>query len=198
MNMSFDEMRNEVAPAARSVTAMPQMMGGGSMMPQVMGGGGGMASMLTHAGRGSMMRGGMSALPPPTAQVPDHPQQLQVYLHGPGADKLARGGGGISLIDPAQVEAACKGKRDFILFEDLDGAVREGRRLVLVTPMGVRPGELKQAQAYLASSLARWLSENKVDGAGRPYGECKDEDPTLRKHFTRAQIQAIRSFGQAV
>ena len=64
-----------------------------------------------------------------------------------------------------------------------------------VLPMGAPRKELKQAQAYLAESLARWLSEEKTDGAGRPYGEVKDEDPTLRKHFTRAQINAIRSFG---
>ena len=48
---------------------------------------------------------------------------------------------------------------------------------------------------YLASSLAQWLHEEKTDGAGRPYGETKDEDPTLRKHFTREQILAIMSFG---
>ena len=51
------------------------------------------------------------------------------------------------------------------------------------------------AQAYLANSIASWLGEEKTDGAGRPYGETKDEDPTLRKHFTREQMQAIRAFG---
>ena len=57
-------------------------------------------------------------------------------------------------------------------------------------------GDIRQAQVYLASSLAGWLREQKTDGSGRPYGECKDEDPTLRKHFTRAQILAIRAFGE--
>ena len=91
--------------------------------------------------------------------------------------------------------AACEGKNDFILFEPLASAVQENRRLVLVMPLGSRSA--KQAQAYLASSLASWLREQKTDGSGRPYGECKDEDPTLRKHFTRAQIVAIREFGAA-
>ena len=31
----------------------------------------------------------------------------------------------------------------------------------------------------------------------RPYGETKDEDPTLRKHFTRDQILAIMAFGES-
>ena len=92
--------------------------------------------------------------------------------------------------------AACEGKRDFILFEPLDNAVKENRRLVLVLPLGTDARAVKQAQVYLASSLASWLKEQKTDGSGRPYGECKDEDPTLRKHFTREQILAIASFGR--
>jgi len=177
MNMSFDQMRGEVAPAARTMT-----MGGA--MP--------LRSMLTHGGAGS---GTMHALPPPVAQIPDNPQELQVFLSGPGANAHARGSG-IGLVEAKQAVVACKGKRDFILFEELDNAVPDGRRVVLVMPLGARSSEIKQAQAYLAASLADWLSENKVDGAGRPYGECKDEDPTLRKRFTRAQINAIRAFGK--
>ena len=92
--------------------------------------------------------------------------------------------------------AACEGKRDFILFEPLDGAVKENRRIVLVLPLTAGRNDVKQAQAYLAASLSSWLKEQKTDGSGRPYGECKDEDPTLRKHFTRAQILAIRAFGE--
>ena len=91
--------------------------------------------------------------------------------------------------------AACQGKRDFILFEPLDDAVKTSRRIVLVLPLNTGSRDIKQAQAYLASSLASWLKEQKTDGSGRPYGESKDEDPTLRKHFTRAQILAIRAFG---
>ena len=40
------------------------------------------------------------------------------------------------------------------------------------------------------------LSHRVGDGSPcRPYGETKDEDPTLRKHFTRDQIFAIMAFG---
>lgn len=70
----------------------------------------------------------------------------------------------------------------------------DGQRIVVVTPRG-ESRELKGGQVYYAASLARWLSEQKTDGAGRPYGETKDEDPTLRKKFTRAQIEAIMRFG---
>merc|ERR1719240_1377928 len=112
MNMSFDQMRNEVAPASRT-------------MPMPMGGRGGMTSMLTHGGGGGSMGNMLTMMggsgPPPTAQVPDHAQELQVYFHGPGADGLAQGSGGSdNTVDPKQAAAACKGKRDFILFEDLD------------------------------------------------------------------------------
>ena len=85
--------------------------------------------------------------------------------------------------------------RSDVQFEPLDDAVRKQSRLVAVLPMGSRAEA--GAQVYLAESLAQWLSEQKVDGAGRPYGETKDEDPTLRKHFTRAQIEAIVRFGRA-
>ena len=70
-------------------------------------------------------------------------------------------------------------------------AVKEGRRLVLVASKGDR--NAKGMQVYLAESLGQWLGEQKVDGAGRPYGETKDEDPTLRKHFTRAQAVLART-----
>jgi hypothetical protein len=70
-------------------------------------------------------------------------------------------------------------------------AVKEGRRLVLVASKGDR--NAKGMQVYLAESLGQWLGEQKVDGAGRPYGETKDEDPTLRKHFTRAQAALART-----
>ena len=116
-------------------------------------------------------------------------------------------------------------------------AASAGQRVVVVTERGSRPPD--GAQAYLATSLARWLNEQKTDGAGRcalanrptsppppapqfahihilprvcwvtlrtvgvcvvrrrAYGEVKDEDPTLRKKFTREQILAIQAFGRA-
>ena len=180
MNASFDDLRREVAPNARTVPAASIMrgslMGGGLVGGSLMGSGG---ASMTHALRGP-------------ATVPDHKQELDVYFHGPGAASAA----GIGTLDPKLVAMACKGKRDFILFEDLDNAVNDGRRLVIVMPMGTSQRDIQRAQVYLASSLARWLSEQKTDGAGRPYGECKDEDPTLRKFFTRAQINSIRRFGE--
>ena len=62
---------------------------------------------------------------------------------------------------------------------------------MLVASKGDR--NAKGMQVYLAESLGQWLGEQKVDGAGRPYGETKDEDPTLRKHFTRAQAALART-----
>ena len=111
-------------------------------------------------------------------RVRDHAPALDVYFSGPGA-----------------AAAAAKGKNDFVLFEPLDDAVRDGRRLVIVAPLGAGRGALASSQVYLASSFARWLREGKVDGAGRPFGEVKDEEPTLRKPFTRAQLEAILAFG---
>ena len=130
--------------------------------------------------------------------IPDHPQELQVFLCGKGAADAARSNSGqqVGVLDPKLAATACRGKRDFILFEPLDDAAGQGMPLVIVLPLGAPRTELGQAQVYLASSLARWLKEQKTDGSGRPYGECKDEDPTLRKHFTRAQINAILSFGE--
>ena len=71
-------------------------------------------------------------------------------------------------------------------------AVRDGRRIVLVTLKGDGPA-LRGVQVYLAESLGRWLAERKTDGAGRPYDETKDQDPTLRKFFTRAQVRATNA-----
>ena len=41
-------------------------------------------------------------------------------------------------LDAALVAKACKGKRDFILFEELDNAHRERQRIVVVMPLGAR------------------------------------------------------------
>jgi hypothetical protein len=183
MNMSFDDLRNEVAPASRS-TALP--------------GGARSGSMLMMDSRGTMMGGGVPMLMSGSSNtqpviIPDHTKELQVSLFGPGAERFARSAD-ISRIDDTLARAACKGKRDFILFEPLDNAVRERKRIVIVMELRASSSEISRAQVYLASSLARWLGEQKTDGSGRPYGESKDEDPTLRKHFTRAQITAIMDF----
>ena len=102
----------------------------------------------------------------------------------------------LSPLPPDRALKACKGKKDFILFEDMDDAVRDGQRVVLVTLKGDGRA-LRGVQTYLAESLARWLGEQKLDGAGKPYGETKDQDPTLRKFFTRAQNTAIQNWGRS-
>jgi hypothetical protein len=56
-------------------------------------------------------------------------------------------------------------------------------------------GEMRSAQAYLASSLRRWLLELKRDGAGRIVSETMSVCPVTRRRFTRAQIIAIIGFG---
>ena len=196
MSMSFDQLRGEVAPAAQTVInpgMTMQQLGGGSR-----GGGsafGGPSALMGPAGGSMRMLGG--PMRSQIVEIPDHRQELDVCFFGPGADKAAARGPGMHEVDARFATAACEGKRDFILFEPLDDAAKENRRLVLVLPMGAGSKGVKQAQVYLASSLASWLNEQKTDGSGRPYGECKDEDPTLRKHFTRAQIVAIREFGAA-
>ena len=191
MNMSFDELRSQVAPAANTTafagnpaTMMRTMMASGgnrTMMPTI----GGPAHPM------SLTMGGGSGM----VHVPDHPQELHVLLFGPGAEKHATRDRAVQVADARTAQAACKGKRDFILFEDLDDAVRQNRKIILVLPLGAGRTEVGQAQAYLAESLGDWLREQKTDGSGRPYGESKDEDPTLRKHFTRSQILAIQKFG---
>ena len=178
MSMSFDQLRGEVAPNAATALSGGSMLTGGGAMATLMGGGA--PALLMGSGR---------------VEVPDHPAELRVLFHGPDAQRAAADGG-VQVADAKTASAASAGKRDFILFEPLDGAVKENRRLVIVLPLAAGAGDIRQAQVYLASSLAGWLREQKTDGSGRPYGECKDEDPTLRKHFTRAQILAIRAFGE--
>ena len=182
MNMSFDQLRGEVAPNAATTIAP------GSVMS--MGGRGG-PSMLMGGGGPALLMGGSRRV-----EVPDHAPELRVLFFGPEAQKSAASASkDVQVVDGKVAAAACEGKNDFILFEPLDKAVRDNRRLVLVLPLNASSRDIKQAQVYLASSLSSWLKEQKTDGSGRPYGECKDEDPTLRKHFTRGQILAIRAFG---
>ena len=186
MSMSFDELRGQMDPVhtvASTPAASLRALGGGSF--------------------GAMPSLAASARPQLTMplRVRDHAPALDVYFSGPGAADAARRtagggrGGGVVALDAAAAAAAAKGKNDFVLFEPLDDAVRDGRRLVLVAPLGAGRGALASSQVYLASSFARWLREGKVDGAGRPFGEVKDEEPTLRKPFTRAQLEAILAFG---
>ena len=188
MNMSFDDLRGEVASNARTVMPGGMTMGAGSML-------GGPSHALGLMGGRSQPQLTMHAPVMPLV-ITDHPQELHVFLSGDGAEGHARSNNQLGVLEPAHAMAACKGKRDFIMFEPLDDAVRKGTRLVLVLPVSSPKSDVKQAQVYLASSLARWLKEQKTDGSGRPYGECKDEDPTLRKHFTRAQINSILAFGE--
>ena len=184
MRMSFNELRGEVAPAASSMVAGGSLLGGHPSGPSLMG--------PSAVGTALLMGGGGQR----TVEVPDHQMELRVLFYGPDAQRAAASSAGsVQVADGRIAAAACMGKRDFILFEPLDSAVREQRRLVLVLPLSTGPRDAQQAQVYLASSLAGWLYEQKTDGSGRPYGESKDQDPTLRKFFTRAQILAIRSFG---
>ncbi|KAL1521564.1 hypothetical protein AB1Y20_021223 [Prymnesium parvum] len=174
MRMSFDELRSQVNPLPSSMSTHLGLTTGGRH---------GIAAIGMH-----------SSVPRGQPVIPNHPRELEVYFCGPGAESLAAKHRSVSVIDKPRAANVCKGRRDFILFEPLDDCVKEGRRLVIVASLG-RGQDLKDAQVYLASSLSRWLSEEKTDGSGRPYGETKDEDPTLRKHFTREQIVAIMSFG---
>lgn len=133
-----------------------------------------------------------SRTPHQARMAPDRPQELDVYLYGPRAEDHVTIG--VSCVEARSAEAMCKGRRDFVLFEELAPAVRERKRLVFVVPVGAHCRSA-QVQVYYAQSLGRWLSEEKTDGAGRPYGEMRDEDPMLKKKFTKAQTTAILSFG---
>ena len=156
MNMSFDELRSSIAPAGPTQTRALRM---------------------------------------PTPEVPDHAQELDVYLAGPGADEACARARGVGALDAGRADAACRGKRDFILFENLDQALAPtahwsrapfdamaraqaasaGQRVVVVTERGSRPPD--GAQAYLATSLARWLNEQKTDGAGRCAPAARPRSP---------------------
>lgn len=173
MRMSFDDLRNEVAPQPSMIVGSRRLVFSDSQ-----------GTPTAHIASQARM-----------AITRDNPQELEVFLFGHSADKVAAKFPGVRTLDRTRAFNICRGRRDFILFEPLDDAVQNGSALVVVVPLGMGR-DLKQAQVYLASSLARWLTEEKVDGAGRPYGETKDEDPTLRKRFTRSQIQAIIAFGQ--
>jgi hypothetical protein len=174
MRMSFDELRGCLQPAHTGTyqTAVP-----------------GIHSRPTH--RAPVIVRARTQQPLPLAS-PDRPQELDVYLHGPRAEDFVAIG--VSCVEAQSAEAMCEGRRDFLWFEELAPAVRQRKRLVFVAPRGGRCRSA-QIQAYYARSLGRWLSEEKTDGAGRPYGELRDEDPTLRKKFTKAQAAAILSFG---
>ena len=149
------------------------------------------ATMAPAQGLGA---GQAAALRSP-AEVPENPHELDVLFCGPGADAAsASTRGAVGTLKRERAIDACKGKRDIFAFDPLDEALAAGKRVVLVAPRG-SGGTLPSAQAYLATSLSRWLHEEKTDGEGRPYGEVKDEDPTLKKKFTRAQVLAVQRFG---
>ena len=101
MNMSFDELRANVNPGV-----MPTTGGRG-------------AALSFHGAAPSLLAG-----PPPAPVVPDHPHELDVYLSGPGAESACAGAprGQLAALASKQAQEACAGKRDFILFEDLDNA----------------------------------------------------------------------------
>lgn len=184
MGMSFDQMRASMGPAHSSAShaaLSAHRSGGDASMPLPLGSALG-TGMLT-----------MSAAPPSgPVEIPDHRQELDVYFVGPGAAEAASGAAGLSSLDAARAEGVCAGKSDFSELEALDAAVRRGERVVIAVNRGDR--SLKSAQAYLATSIARWLSERQPDGAGRLTGVSKNVDPATRKHFTRRQIQAIVDF----
>ena len=69
------------------------------------------------------------------------------------------------------------------------GALARGAVVVVTAERGDRG--LKTAQCHLATSLSEWLREEQVDGAGRPFGVCKNTDPVSRRHFTKAQIEGV-------
>lgn len=173
MNMSFDQLSSTINPGMSVASA-------------------------GHSAPGALSFGGGPALLTAAPTIPNHPHELDVFFSGPGAEAACRGARAeeLSPLPPDKALKACKGKKDFILFEDMEDAVRDGRRVVLVTLKGDGKA-LRGVQAYLAESLSRWLGEQKLDGAGRPYGETKDQDPTLRQFFTKSQNTAIQNWGRS-
>ena len=101
MNMSFDDLRGNIAPS------MPTNSGGTGN------------ALAFHSAAPSML---MAPTLPPT--IPEHRQELDVLLVGPGAEAACAGAprAELAALPPEQAAGACKGKRDFILFEELDNA----------------------------------------------------------------------------
>ena len=115
-------------------------------------------------------------------------QELDVFVAG-------RRCGGASTDGPLQVlpleraQEVCEGRTDFVELEPLGRALARGAVVVVTAERGDRG--LKTAQCHLATSLSEWLREEQVDGAGRPFGVCKNTDPVSRRHFTKAQIEGV-------
>ena len=88
-----------------------------------------------------------------------------------------------------QAQKVCEGRTDFVELEPLGEALSRGGMVVVAAEEGDR--SLRTAQCHLATSLSEWLREEQVDGAGRPFGVCKNTDPVSRRHFTKAQIEGV-------
>ena len=95
MNMDFDRLRGHVQQ--NTVMAGTAAMGSSSQM---------MTQMLGGPRGGSMMDPTRMLTRP--VEVPDHPQELQVLLFGPGAEQHATRDRSVSVIDARSAEAACK------------------------------------------------------------------------------------------
>lgn len=104
--------------------------------------------------------------------IPDNEMEVEIFLvkGGVGMPESVQLGLGVKAMDPRAAASLLRGKED-LCGDDLE--------------------------AYLASSLAHWLSECKLDGDGRPYAEVKDTDPITRRRFTRSQIKAIHAFAKS-
>ena len=98
MRMSFDELRSTVAPAPTTM--------GGSMHRSIADRGGSRNALPAPAV--SMM------LPQRLPVVPDHPQELEVFFSGAGAEQLAAKHRNVGTIDKSSSATVCKGRRDFV------------------------------------------------------------------------------------
>lgn len=97
MRMSFDELRSHVAPNGSVIgTAGPMLTMGGRSV----------------ASASSQPR--ILAAP----VVPDNPQELDVYLVGPGSEKLSGRPPEFGRLDSARAMQICKGRRDFVRARD--------------------------------------------------------------------------------
>lgn len=126
--------------------------------------------------------------------IPAGSHELDIFLVGEGAHVHTHTAG-VGVLSAARAEAACVGRQDFTDFEPIDGALRDGQRIVIAAQRG--NASLGTCQAYLASTLRRWLLELKRDGAGRVVAQTQHVDPLTRRQFTREQVVAILLFGAA-
>jgi hypothetical protein len=211
LGMSFDQLRTTLATPAsghipraierlpagpsaapssswRTVTFMPGTNLSGTSLP------GTGLTQLTGVTQLSQAFG----VPLGPAQIPDHRQELIVWLVGPGASRLgnpARAAPGVAARTVAEALPLVEGRQDFATFERVELLLRRGERVIVTLAKGDREG--KTAQGCRAASLGAWLRQRRTDGAGRPTRETRNEEPLTRKRFTRAQIEAILAFAPA-